>query len=1113
MKCYRLLPIVVCLGIASGAYAQTLWSDVPKEAAQAYTTKFQKDVLPGNFRLIRLDQSMSKQVQAAVPLENLAQPNAVSSTQFPIPLPDGSTLESVVIESPILSPELQQQNPFLKTYELRDSKTKNLLGRITIDKTGLSGIVFTAKGTVYINPLGSSLPDVHMVYYVRDLKVTNPVMCEMKESISNLAPTGITAGDCQRRTFRLAVAATGEYTTWAGSQVNALTYITTTVNNITAIYERDATVRFTLVTNNNIIFTNSATDPYATVAFPTSAGTLASNQTTLNNVAFLGSANYDLGIVINNGWNGGLASLSVVCNNSFKGRGAAGLTFGTGANPTPGPQGPIFDNVVAHELGHEFSATHTFIATNGGCTGNPTPLTAYEPGGGSSLMAYAGTCTGNSYQNNTDAYFHAGSIAQIQAFITGGGASCITPAAIANTAPTVTVTASAYTIPISTPFLLKSTGGDADGNTLSYSWEQMDAGDTVPTPPSPTSTLGPNFRSYPPSSNSSRTFPRIEDIAAGVSPTYEVLPSVARTMNFRVTARDNAAGGGCTAEANVAITTSGGSAFTVTSQAVPVTLTADGINTFTVTWNVAATNAAPFNSPNVNILFSVDGGITYPYTLVSGTPNDGTQTLTVPNLTTFVGRIKVESIGNVFFNVNIANITIQSSCAAEGSVFTPDITTSAPVGDASLNLALNPVYGSVVTPSGTLTSAAPAGALAVNNISVGNCIAFGNTYQYASYTFTPSVQGNYTFSRGGGTPNTLIFNLYNGTTFDGSNPCSNFVISNGTYNGVSVSPAASFTVALTPGLFYTLTIGTFNSGTPALPAAYTINVTPPGGGNIYTTTPPPGGSFNYTFVIVNNATGNIVAIDAGADLSNGGTFPAGTTYSVYGLSYLNTFSLAGYVGGPFTTLYNDLLNLPGSACGNVSQNSAQVNILSATTPVTFLGLTASKAGNVVLLSWKTATEQNNHHFDIERSADGSQFNTVLGSVPSPGNSNTIREYHFTDNSPLAAWNYYRVRQVDYDGKSSLTNIAAVQFDANSLFVQVYPNPARNSITVQYGARTSGKVLLSVVDGKGATVKETSLVARTGTNVVNVDISRLGAGIYLLKTTMPGYTRVTRFVKQ
>ena len=838
---------------------------------------------------------------------------------------------------------------------------------------------------------------------------------------------------------------------------------------------------------------------------------MSTNQTTLN--TNIGSGNYDLGIVFNNGWSGGLASVGVVCNNSFKGQGAAGITFGVGANPTAGPQGPVFDGTVAHELAHQFSATHTFAANNGFCAGNTTAATAYEPGGGSTLMAYAGSCTGNSYQLNSDLYFHAGSIAQIQSYVTGGSAPCSTPVIISNHQPTVTVPSASYTIPASTPFTLTATGSDIDGNTLKYTWEQMDAGAVTSSPPQATSTSGPNFRSYPPSLSRERTFPQISDIVAGNSPVYEVLSSVTRTMNFRATARDEAAGGGGTGEANVAVNVNAGAGpFIVTSQSSATSWTANGSNTATISWNVANTTAAPVSCGTVDILFSIDGGYTYPYTLVANTPNDGTQNIVIPNLVTSIGRIKVKSVNNIFFNINSADITISSSCSAEGTTFSPSSSVTAAAGNAALDLTLNPDYGTIVPTSGSLTAGDPASTLVLIDSTSGGPHQFSNVYRYDTYSFTVNKTGNYTLSI---SASPIIMNLY-AQSFVPSNPTTNFITSNGTFRNVTGTTHLDgfITVLLTAGRYYTLAAGSFSASQPSLPAPYNITVSSaPSGGNLYTGPVDPGASFNYTYVIVDNATGIIKAIDAGSNLSSSSTYPAGT-YTVYGLSYSNSISLAtlnAYVGGTFSALNNDLLYNPSTVCGNLSKNSL-IATVNAALPVKLLPLHAKKDGNTVLLNWSTASEQNNNYFEIQRSADGVSFSKTLGRVTGAGNSNTTINYGFTDASPLSNWNYYRVKQVDLDGVASFTNTVRINFSENP-YLNTYPNPAQSVLSVEYYAANSGQVKWMIFDGKGAMVKEAVFTAQQGRNLQQLNVSGLASGAYMLKTVSNNQVFISRFIKE
>ncbi|HNP54956.1 MAG TPA: hypothetical protein PKK69_10060, partial [Ferruginibacter sp.] len=414
------------------------------------------------------------------------------------------------------------------------------------------------------------------------------------------------------------------------------------------------------------------------------------------------------------------------------------------------------------------------------------------------------------------------------------------------------------------------------------------------------------------------------------------------------------------------------------------------------------------------ILLSVDGGLSFPYTLLTNTANDGTQSITIPSVPTTKGRIMVRSIGNIFYALNTGTITITSACAAEGAVVAPATSVTAPVGNAALNLGLSPQYSAAVSPSGSIVATDPTSNLAIYYTTTAGCAAFANTTQYKTFTFMPSISATYTFTISGAFP--VIMNLY-ANSFDPINPCTNFLQSNGLYNGTTVSVGATVTQALTAGSTYVLMFSSFSSTQPTLPAAYSVAVSSasPAGGVIYagnTMYNNPGAGFNYAYVVVNNATGNIVSIGVSSNLTNSATYPAGS-YTVYGLNYSGSIAnLNTYVGGSFASLTASIFNNPAGFCANLSKNSVAVTILSGTSPVEFLGLTARKNGRVSDLSWKTASESNTHHFNVLRSADGIQFNQKIGEVAAAGNSQTIRAYQFIDRTPAGKWNYYRIESVD-----------------------------------------------------------------------------------------------------
>jgi (2Fe-2S) ferredoxin len=233
-----------------------------------------------------------------------------------------------------------------------------------------------------------------------------------------------------------------------------------------------------------------------------------------------------------------------------------------------------------------------------------------------------------------------------------------------------------FNVPMQTPFALTASATDANGDAITYDWQEYDLGaSTTAVPNTDASGAMPIFRPYLPTTNGTRSFPSMQYILnnANVPPstygtnllTGELLPAIARTMNFQVVARDNRpnAGGVSTATATVVVDAASGP-FNITAPNTAATWAAN--STQTVTWNVANTAAAPVNAANVKISLSTDGGLTFPTTLAASTPNDGSQTVTVPNIQTTQARIKIEAVGNIFFDISDANFAITAGVAATG---------------------------------------------------------------------------------------------------------------------------------------------------------------------------------------------------------------------------------------------------------------------------------------------------------------------------------------------------------------------------------------------------------------------------------------------------------------
>jgi hypothetical protein len=636
----------------------------------------ERRIVPQTYRLARLDVEAFKRLQTTIPKEFSAEARNVS-VMITLPMPDGTDARFRIEESSIMAPELAAQFPEIKSYigQGIDDPTATLRADWTMH--GFHAQILTARDAIYIDPYAHRDTEHYISYYKRDYRREGePFQCFFEESDQPAAapPAETVTNGGTLRTFRLALAATVEYTQFHGGTVPAgLAAINTTMTRVNGVYERDLGVRMVLVADETMIIYTS-TDPYS----HGNAGSMISqNQSNLDSV--IGSANYDIGHVIDTA-GGGLAGLGVICVNGSKARGVTGL------NP---PVGDPFDiDYVAHEMGHQYGGNHTFNGTSSSCSGNRVSTAAYEPGSGATIMAYAGICGAANLQPNSMAIFHVRSLEEIVARL--GSASCSVNTPTGNPTPTADPGAN-FTIPIQTPFTLTANGGGS--GVLTYSWEEYDLG---PSQNAPLTDNGssPIFRSYDAVDSASRTFPSLPYIlnnanvppasypcATGNCMTGEILPSTSRALKFQVVVRDNNAGGGGIASAQTQITsTTMAGPFQVTQPNTNVTWAAGAQ---TVTWNVANTSASPVNTANVAIRLSTDGGNTFPTLLTASTPNDGAETVTIPSTSTTTARIKVEAVGNIFFDVSNVNFTIGGGPpAATVTVTAPNGGESWQVGNA-----------------------------------------------------------------------------------------------------------------------------------------------------------------------------------------------------------------------------------------------------------------------------------------------------------------------------------------------------------------------------------------------------------------------------------------------
>jgi hypothetical protein len=641
-----------------------LWNDVVESSITTVGTRY---IAPQSYRTLELDlQDLSSALNQA-PNEDLTNVKE-SGFLLSLPMPDNSFTTFKVVESPVMAEELATKYPNIKTYLGQGINDGTARVRFDITPAGFHAIIFSSKGTVYIDPYSLGETRYYISYFKKDYIPTEEqlsAVCnlfgedsEFGDHIRNLVndnPYVLTGP--QLRTYRLACATTGEYTIFHGGTVaQGLAAVVTAINRVTGVYENEVAVRLELIPNNDLlIYTDPGSDPYTN----NSGGTML-NQNQTNIDAVIGNANYDIGHVFSTG-GGGVAYLGVVCQAGFKARGVTGL---------PQPIGdPFYIDYVAHEMGHQYGGNHSFNGSAGACSGgNRNAATAYEPGSGSTIMAYAGICGSQNLQNNSDDYFHNVNFVEMVNYTTNGnGNSCPVITNTGNNEPIATVPAGGFTIPINTPFMLVGSGTDPDNDPLTYCWEEWDLG-PAGHPNSPSGNA-PIFRSFDPVDVPYRYFPKLSNILNNNQTIGEILPTYTRTLTFRLTVRDNRAGGGGVHYAqmqSINVTNSAGP-FLVTQPNTAVTW--PGNTTQTVMWDVANTSVAPINVTEVNILLSIDGGLNFTEILAANTANDGTEDLFLPNLPTTQARIKVEAVGNVFFDLSNTDFTIEDFVPVELTAF------------------------------------------------------------------------------------------------------------------------------------------------------------------------------------------------------------------------------------------------------------------------------------------------------------------------------------------------------------------------------------------------------------------------------------------------------------
>ena len=655
--------------------------------------------------------------------------NDLAKTVF-VPGENGILESFKVYEKSVFSPELAAKFPNIKSYAGISTDGKGTRLRMSISPQGVQTMItYTDKPRIFMQPV--SRGSAAYVIYSRSDKVKSneafkcSTFQEFEERLSKLSLSakvdegGANTQELQK--FDIVISTTSEYTAYHDDGNNgngnyisdALAAINATLNRVNDIFETDMAVTFQLIAETQyLIFNDAVNDPYSDADIGAADSNsnnqngwslqlqneLSSNTDLGNNLAERNAA-YDIGHLFGASGGGGNAGcIGCVCvddgvSMTDKNKGSAFTSPSDGI-----PEGDTFDlNFVIHEIGHQMGANHTWAFNTEGTGVNS------EPGSGSTVMAYAGLEGSNDVQSDSDAYFHYHSINQILTNLSSK--SCQTVENFTSNNPPMADAGADFKIPSGTPYILKGSATDSDvSDVLTYCWEQTDSGLSDHSNFGPTLTSAPIARSLPPSTSPNRYIPKLSSVLEGrIAQTnpgpgsdWETVSTVGRILNWALTVRDRTPDStedpiyGQSSFDTMQIEVVAGGPFEVTSQS---TYTNYDVGSSTdVNWNVANTNSSPISTSQVDILLSVDGGLTYPYTLASGTNNDGMENVAFPGgVSAPFCRIMVVPVGNIYYAVNASSFSIgynvSTTCNQQFTSNTPESITDGMETTSIINVA------------------------------------------------------------------------------------------------------------------------------------------------------------------------------------------------------------------------------------------------------------------------------------------------------------------------------------------------------------------------------------------------------------------------------------------
>jgi subtilisin-like proprotein convertase family protein len=1090
-----LLLMTFCTMFLFSQNRNSYWKKNSKEKLET-EQKVRRASHPGHFEVFDLDLEKFQLAIEGAPLRGEFTGKSSVIAQFPTP--EGIFERFRISESPIMEPGLAEKFPMIKTYKAVGVDDPTATMRFSITQFGLHTMTLSGKrNSMYVDPYTEDRK-TYMVYDRNSLGADNQDFecltdqgVKLKSLENDVSVSRVDSDDQKLRTYRLAQTCSGEYGaifdgagTDAQKKANIQAQMAITVNRVNEIYERDLAITLVFIARNDeLIYYDGGTDPWSG-EYNTKTQEVIT--TTLNDESL-----YDIGHNFNTSGGGNAGCLGCVCVDGI----ASGLgdTKGRGHTGRANPTGDPFDiDYVAHEMGHQFDGYHT-QASSGCASGNG--FTEVEPGSGSSIMGYAGICAAN-VQGNSDAHFNYVNIRDITTNIqTGTSSSCAAELALTNQPPIAITEGLKFYIPKSTPFVLRGNSTDPDGTTEhTFGWSQNDPepGGMGTSAPSATATSGPVYRSILPTASPDRYMPNISDVVANdLTPTWEVTPSVARTLNFALVVRDNASGFangiGQTDSELMVVDVENVTPFTVATPNTAVSWEVGSAQT--VTWNVGATTNATINCQNVNIKLSTDGGYTYPYVILSNTPNDGSESITIPNNITSTARIMVEAADNIFYDISNTNFSIVAPTNPTFILTVPVAekdqvicTGTSPVVNISYDVfsgfAENTVFSATGNPAGSTTN------FSVNNINTTQAVvmSLGNTA-----SVTPGV---YPVSITATSASVVRTEVINFTVFDSTftTPSLAFPSNGVTGVGTSVSLAwgpadvnvENYEVQVATNPAFTANLSTYNSTVNsydlsglAVTTVYYWRVAPKNrcGTGVYS------GTYSFTTVTPTCLTYN--------STQNNITIPSGGNPNQYPFTATSTKTISGVSATAIITDINVTINIDHIWAGDMD--------IKLTSP----------AGTQVVLLANSKCDDGTDDINVIYDDEGSVL-VCSTSVPAVGGI-TIPESALSafDGEGLNGDWVLEATDAHKDDGGEFLNFSmeicsgeALNISENNpISFDMYPNPSNGIVTVSF--KTNEAVQVSLLDVRGRKVYTNLYSNNSEIFTKKIDFSTIASGVYLI----------------